>query len=182
MKKWIELYNVPNSKKFFSSVYESSVKNMPCKRLGEFNYKLLHNILSCGYVVNKWNINVNKYCETCNEIQTAEHLLFDCKIIKPIWEKTGNILKCKITWKNLLLGYPFGNMETEARRLILTIIMKCVHSIWSRNSENHYAYKTAFFNSKIASSIKIYSEILNETNKNYNTFVRKLLSFLQNFL
>ena len=181
-KKWIELYNVPNSKKYFSSVYESSVKNMSCKRLAEFNYKLLHNILSCGYVVNKWNMNVNKYCETCNEIQTAEHLLFDCKIIKPIWEKTGNILKCKITWKNLLLGYSFGNMETETRRLILTIILKCIHSIWSKNSENHYAFKTAFFNSKIASSIKIYSEILNETNQNYNTYVRKLNSFVENFL
>ena len=52
--------------------------------IAEFNYKLLHGILNNNVSVSKWNKDVSPLCEICKTEKDTRHLLFDCKIVKPI--------------------------------------------------------------------------------------------------
>ena len=37
------------------NIYLRKIKNIPCKKNSEFNYKVLHNLLVTGYILSKWN-------------------------------------------------------------------------------------------------------------------------------
>ena len=75
------------------------------KWISEFNYKLLHGILNNNAYVSKWNKDVSPLCEICKDEENIKHLLYDCKIIKTIWEKVSSFLKLDVTWKIIVLGF-----------------------------------------------------------------------------
>ena len=75
-------------------------------KLSEFNFKLLHNIVPCGYVLSKWQCNINVKCEVCGEVESTKHMLFECERVKCIWKLISVALKCDISWKRVICGYP----------------------------------------------------------------------------
>ena len=48
------------------------------KKLKEFNFKLLHGIMPCNKNLFRWKIRPHDICDVCQEIQTIEHLLYNC--------------------------------------------------------------------------------------------------------
>ena len=46
---WSLIFNIPDTLKYFNDIYKRKIKSMPCTRLAEFNFKLLHKCLTCGY-------------------------------------------------------------------------------------------------------------------------------------
>ena len=75
-------------------------------------------------------------CVFCNEICNTKHLIYDCKLVKPIWQSVGNILHFDIMWKHIVLGYFEVNNICMFRNILLTIISKSIHSLWSKYSEH----------------------------------------------
>ena len=53
-------------------------------KLWEFNFKVLHGILSCNKNLKQWRIVDCDKCDVCDEIQALEHLLFQCTYWKPL--------------------------------------------------------------------------------------------------
>ena len=57
------------------------------KKLREFNFKMLHGILRllpCNRNLKKWRIRLDDKCDVCELPQTIEHLLFECRYVKPL--------------------------------------------------------------------------------------------------
>lgn len=65
-------------------IYRNKILNVYEKRISEFNYKLLHGILNNNAALSKWNKVITPLCENCEIEDDMNHLLFDCKIVKPL--------------------------------------------------------------------------------------------------
>ena len=60
------------------------IKPMSDKKLAEFNFKVMQNILICGHYLSKWQDSVNENCEIWNTVHDIPHLLFDCDLAQYI--------------------------------------------------------------------------------------------------
>ena len=106
------------------------IVKMPDRRLAEFNYKLICNILANGYIVSKWDKSVSSKCTNCNENHTSEHMLFNCQRIQPIWNQLSDILKINFTWKKVIFGYLDGSLiDIDLCRLI-SLILYTLYKCW----------------------------------------------------
>ena len=68
------------------NVYCQKINTLFIPKLAEFNYKMLQNIVPCGYVLNKWQKNVKECCEYCGQIETTKHMIFECDRIANVWD------------------------------------------------------------------------------------------------
>ena len=67
-------------------------------KLKEFNFKVLHGTLACNKNLKNWKIRLNDICDVCNQIQTIEHLLYNCHYVnyvkpgvKPLWQIVNTV-------------------------------------------------------------------------------------------
>ena len=67
-------------------------------KLKEFNFKMLHGILSCTKNLKQWRIKTDDDCDVCKEQQTIKHLLWDCLYVKPLWEIVGDVCGFEISF------------------------------------------------------------------------------------
>ena len=88
-----EMFKLEHRNSLFKRIYERKIENVSYKILAQFNFKLLHNTLACGKMVSNWQSGVNRNCIKCRKIQDMKHLLFDCVLLKPMWEKIEKLLK-----------------------------------------------------------------------------------------
>lgn len=90
----------------WKDIYKRKVKNMYDKRLSEFNYKLLNNILNCNSFQYKCKSRSNANCEFCPcEKEDIKHLLFDCLSVQRLWQKLKIILNFDVCWKHIIIGF-----------------------------------------------------------------------------
>ena len=68
----------------------------------EFNFKVLHGILPCNYNLRKWKIRVNEICDVCNQVQTMEHLLYNCCYVSPLWRIVNNVFGSNVNYYQIL--------------------------------------------------------------------------------
>ena len=69
----------------FDQVYTRKIKRIKEKKLSEFNYKVLHNILPCKRNLKIWGKTNQDTCDVCRDIQDIKHLLFECQHARKIW-------------------------------------------------------------------------------------------------
>ena len=69
----------------WNNVYTHSIWNILDKKLGEFKYKIISNILSNRGLISKWNKEITNKCTFCNQTQNTKHLLYDCPRVQNIW-------------------------------------------------------------------------------------------------
>ena len=96
------------SKQKIVSLYE--------KKLAEFIFKVMHNILGCGALVSKWNTEISEFCDICNRKETTFHLLYKCQLSHYIWTNLGNHLNTVITPYDIFIGRGskvFDNLTTQ---------------------------------------------------------------------
>ena len=162
-KLWSEKFNVPNSIVFYENVYKQKIKDIKYNAFGEFNFYVLRNCLSCGYLVGKWNKKVKDKCIRCNVDHTAEHLLFNCETAKTIWQKVSDILKIKLKWKHIVLGFSDTNDTSNMWNIVITIIVFTIHRKWSFFSENQESFHNTNLKSAIAANLLFYGEVFRYT-------------------
>ena len=83
INKWIQLIG-DISEKDKEKSFKVKIK-MADKKLSEHNYKIITNILPCGYIVSKWDKSVSDNCVLCKEKHDLVHLLFTCVFAKEAW-------------------------------------------------------------------------------------------------
>ena len=116
IKFWKNHFDLDASEVRWKNICMRKVILCPVKKLAEFNYKMLNNILPCGYYVNKWNKTVQPKCSKCDIIHDVKHMLFDCNDVNLIWQKVGETLNINFTWKKIVFG--FGSASKFARNSI----------------------------------------------------------------
>ena len=99
----------------WNMIYKNNIRNIVDKNVAEFKYKLIHNLLCNRYMLSKWKPDVNNKCSFCgNIVENTKHLIFDCPNVANIWSAAESVLKTKIQWKHVVLGF-FYESNTKVR-------------------------------------------------------------------
>ena len=98
------------------------------KKLQEFNFKVLNNILPCGTNLKKWRIVDCNSCDVCNMEQTMIHLLFDCKYVNHVWNHVSTALGWNVEQHNIICGSTSENFQLD--NIIITIISFLLYKEW----------------------------------------------------
>ena len=101
---------------------------MPDKKIAEFNFKVMKNILICGHYLSKWQDSVNENCEICNTVHDIPHLLFDCDLAQYIWKKAGKALNYEFNKYEIIIIYESRNMIPI--NYMITIISYSLYKFW----------------------------------------------------
>ena len=125
-------------------------------KLREFNYKLLHGILPCNYNLNKWTIKHSCICDVCDQSQTIQHLLFDCRYVKPLWNIVNATFGIQVTYEQIL-GIDQNFHYNSITTLICFLIYKewLVHSIDGKNRYSNIQFN--YFKNELTLRLSIYA-------------------------
>ena len=102
---WCKEFQI--DKYYFNVIYENKIRSLFDKSVSEFNYKLLHNLLTTNLSVSKWDKNINGNCNNCNTPENIKHLIYECDLTMPLWRKISLILNIDVTWKLIVIGFIF---------------------------------------------------------------------------
>ena len=166
----------------WQNVYLRKIKSIPCKKIAEFNYKwlqnllitgyilgkwnknefnykLLKNLLIIGYILGKWNKNISSTCTYCHENDTPEHLSFYCNRTKRIWEEISYALKLNLTYKHLALGLDEDAMQNvnTARNNVISVIAYGIYCTWVKCEDSKQSYKYISLNQSVKHYIYHYN-------------------------
>ena len=159
---WSETLQINNTLSCFGNIYEERISKIVCRKISEFNFKILNNCLFCGYMVHKWNRNVKEKCILCNVNHTCQHLLYDCERSKEIWNTLEPIFGYKIKWKHIVIGHA-DNMNnsniTKLKDFTISIIARSIYSFWVKNSENDNSFENENIKTYICRNILFYKNI-----------------------
>ena len=175
---WSKLFCI-DDRQMWGNIYQEKVKKIFDKNVSEFNYKLLHNILSCNKCVSKWKENFDKNCLNCYVEEDIKHLIFYCCISNPIWKKVSDILNINVTWKVIVIGFPaycnkntfiFNNVVSFVAYKMYKYKMKCrvLNDIVTYNGLLCFlksALTQFYMTVKSAKSIMFNFDILNRLNE-----------------
>ena len=170
---WARAFNFHNCESTWINIYKQKIISVNVVKIAEFNFKVLHNIIPCGKILNKWQGHISDKCESCNQIETTEHMLYSCNKITSIWEKVSLVLKMNIKWKNIVCGLP--SSENSKNVCFLNFVISIVaYSIFKHN--NLFKRKKTKLNQKVEIMIMrdllMYKEILKCKNDNIFDDVR----------
>ena len=91
-------------------ICKNNIQDIIDKNVSEFKYKLINNLLCNRYMLSKWKAGVTNKCTFCgNIVESSKHLIFDCPNVANIWSAVESILKTKIQWKHVVLGFFYEN-------------------------------------------------------------------------
>ena len=93
---------------------------------------ILHILLPCGYILDKWNKNSTKYFTLCNEIETSKYMIYYCKKIENIFNLIASTLTVNIVYIEIVCGFP--NFQSSKKIKTLNgIITAICYSIFKEN-------------------------------------------------
>ncbi len=125
------------------SIYMSKVWKNVDRKLSEFNYKILCNILSNRQLVSKWNRNIDNKCQFCNEIQNTKHLLYECPRVNNIWVLIGSILQVDIRYKHIVIGNEPSSDFIKNRNLLFSYIAYAIYKHWVQAENDIVNFNTS---------------------------------------
>ena len=79
----------------FYNVYLYKFVKISDIKIAETNFKILNNILPCNENLEKWKKKCCSKCSLCGEQENIPDLIFDCKLIRPLWRYVSNALRIK---------------------------------------------------------------------------------------
>ena len=136
------------------------------KKIAEFNFKVLHRILPCGFNMHKQKPSVSEKCGFCNEYETVEHMLYKCSRIQNIWQLVSKALGYNIKLKHVIIGYFLYEMSHID--FCISSIAYLIYKIWLLFSlkENNEGFRICNINLRLKTELLYKIEILKLT-KNY---------------
>lgn len=98
--------------------------------------------------------------------EDIEHLLYNCEIVKPIWEKIGSYLMFTVTWKIIVPVLGFYNEVNEKTLVFNNLIAFVAYTIYK------YKMKCTFYDETMSKKKTLY--VLKGKLNVQNTVLRKI--------
>ncbi len=138
---WSRNFNIDNIN--WENIYNNQIWRIRDRKLSEFNYKILCNILCTRSVISKWNKNVNENCRYCNQRHTVRHLLYECSRVHNLWILIGSILRLDITYRHIVLGNIVTNDFLKNRNLLISYVAYAIYKFWILSENNKLDFNSA---------------------------------------
>ena len=153
-ERWANSFKFENNCDIWKTIYQEKLISVFDKKLAEFNFKVLHNYLPCGYTTSKFEKDVLSNCEYCGDIESVKHMLFFCPRIHAIWCNISKALHVDICWQLLVCGSMQRDNSTKVhfQNLLFSYIM---YSIFIQNVKSKYEKKN-YKSIDIIMNIKLY--------------------------
>ena len=116
----------------FMQVYKKKIVKMCDRKLAEFNFKVIHNILPCNVNLVRWKKKDIKQCSICGVDEDIVHLLFDCQFAKNIWHDLKYRTDIQVVAEDVIIG----NNLSESHNILVTIIAYQIYKHWLLESFN----------------------------------------------
>ena len=118
--KWKTKINlVADYEEFVRSIINIS-KITICTKLRSFQFKVLHSGLVTNVQLKYYGIKETNLCTQCNRnVESIQHMLFDCEMVKTLWDWVNKTLKKAVNVETVILN----NIEKNAKRVENTIIL-----------------------------------------------------------
>jgi exonuclease III len=143
--KKIETLNIAERNKLTDVEFEMSnivrFRNQ-CKDAKSRNvfYRLINNDFFFAERMFKYGMTTTPNCSRCNEVETSNHLLFDCRFSKKMWSIYNEIIKndfkstFAITKKEDIFNFDTGMIENRLKiKLINELIQIERPTYWTKN-------------------------------------------------
>jgi len=144
-KSWAKQFDKEITTLKWENIYIRRVKGLPDKKLSEFVYKLLHNLIMCRKVLFKWKRCDNEVCPLCGSTETIKHIYFDCELMRRVWNKIGECLKLNITWEKIVLGFTDDLVIHSLRNLVISLILYARYKFWLKGLDEETCYINVIF-------------------------------------
>ncbi|MCP3950619.1 MAG: hypothetical protein GY697_00120 [Desulfobacterales bacterium] len=140
-ERWANTFKFENNCDVWKTIYQEKLIYVFDKKLAEFNFKVIHNYLPCGYTTSKFERDVSSTCEYCGSIENMQHMLFLCPRINVLWGNISKSLHIDICWRLLVCGSMQRDNSTkiQCQNMILSYTM---YSIFIQNVKSKYEKKT----------------------------------------
>ncbi|KAH3717806.1 hypothetical protein DPMN_060602 [Dreissena polymorpha] len=102
----------------YKATIESTLRN--------FQYKYIHRIIATNKYLFKCKLSNSNLCDFCSEnIETIEHLFWECKHIQPIWNQLVSFLEQQQLNVKLSFLNVVGYIQTQSRLNALLDVLSC---------------------------------------------------------
>ncbi len=135
---WERDFNI--EKHMWKSIYKNQIW-IADRKVGEFKYKILCNILSNKALISKWSKEMTENCDFCGQKQTTKHMLYECSRVFNIWKLISTLLKVNITYKHIVIGNFEESNFIYNRNLLITYISYSIYKFWVRSQNNLVNFK-----------------------------------------
>ena len=164
----------------WSTIYSCKISSLADKKISEFNYKLLNNILCNNYFLAKCNLRDNNRCIHCSEyVENSKHLLFECKIVRKIWEYVEKIFHFHIQWKHIIVGF-YHEVNTKTS-FLNEFISSVAYSIYKYKMTARYEKKNENefdLHQYVKNSIVFKHYLCTEQKSCYRNMMKKFIDLL----
>jgi len=82
--------NPKTAKSFWEKAFLNARKTVKESKMQVLQFKILHRILPCKKFLQERKLIEDAICETCQKVETLEHMLFECQRIKQLWNETAD--------------------------------------------------------------------------------------------
>lgn len=94
----------------WENIHMNKIVLLQDKKISEFNYELLNNLLSNNYFVSKINKNCDYMCKICTEkFENSNHLIFECVNVQHTWKILSNIFGFDVNESRIFTPYYSKN-------------------------------------------------------------------------
>ncbi len=136
---WEKEFNIEKS--MWKKIYQNQIW-IADKKVGEFKYKIICNILSNKALISKWNQNITENCDFCGLKHTTKHLLYECPRVSSIWDLVSDVLKLNVTYKHIVIGNVEENEFIYNRNLLITYISYSIYKHWIQSQNDIINFNT----------------------------------------
>jgi len=140
-KHWSKIFDLRTANSGWKEIYMNGVHSLPCTKLKEFAYKMVHGLLVSREILNKWKRVDSVICPFCKETENIKHIYYDCRRIQSMWQKIGVALNIDIKWRHIVLGFTLDIVTHKVRNILFKIILYAIFKIWTQSIENDVSYK-----------------------------------------
>lgn len=135
-KYWSSLFP---DRPLWTEVWCNKVKNPNIKKLGEFNFKLLHRILPSQENLYKWKISNSNNCRFgCSCLESYHHMFVACSRLTNVLTKLENKLQSQsinlqFSYKILIFGYKLVFPAYRYINIFLSHVFFAIYKYWIHN-------------------------------------------------
>ena len=133
LDKWSSTLNINIDESYRMQIFNNKVLAIKEKKLAEFNFKVLHCILSNGYLLSKWNSDISKNCELCDNENTIYHMLLRCSLAKEVWHRLEIVLNIHLSEEQIILGHK----DDASLNYILSFVSYEIYKFWLIATTDH---------------------------------------------
>ncbi len=127
--KWNKLFSDLEMK--WDQIYILHFKEIKDKKIAEFSYKIIMNILICESQLYLWKKSTISTCIYCNSKHTVVHMLFECPEVRNFWQMLSDICSQTFSFHSIVIG----NTDIKTNTAILTIAF-IIYKKWLKDRED----------------------------------------------